>query len=190
MLEHIGENIANRISSGFRDVSSQMGAFLANLEAKPMLVVSTSTPSSLSVDPAGPPQKLIFTNQPLPQLDRADYPKVRQWFMDGYNGCRKAGMAAEEGDGQVDGPKSSVLLSFMEDKEGHLILPQIKKDVREVARFVFWKFLRNGHAPAKWGDACLDVSNKLIYELETKFKWLWYCEGHWKAKKIAINSYP
>ena len=193
MLQHIGENIANRISSGFREVSSHMDSLFVNSESKPVVIPSTSIPSSSSNDPAGRlghPQKIIYTGQPLPQLVREDYPQVKQWFVDEYNGRRRAGKETEEDADQADGPKDPILSSYMEDQHGRPIHSHIRNNVRAVAKNVFWTFLRNGRAPARWRDACLDVSNELVYQLETNFEWLRYCQGHWKAIKIATNSYP
>ena len=49
--------------------------------------------------------------------------------------------------------------------------------------------MRNGLAPPNWGEAAPDASNEMIYRLETGFPWLRFCENHWKAKRVATNSY-
>lgn len=158
-----------------------------------MVIPSTSTPSSSSdapADPLEPPQKVVYTRQPLPQLDREHFPEVRQWFPTAYNDLRRAGEGSVEDDFPVEGPKPSILSSFMEDKHGCLIAMSTRSSMRALAKRFFWQILRNGRAPAKWGDVSLDVSNELIYLLESNYEWLRYCEDHWKARKVAINSYP
>lgn len=197
MVKYIGENIAS-MSSGFKNVSSQMGTFLTKSEQEPLAISTTPVPSSSS-DVSPNSTTSILARLPPPQLDCSQYPKVQQWFPDKYNGRRKtskAGKAAEgesleEAQGEIleEAPKSSVLSSYMEDENGCTIPSATRNAVREMARQFFWQLLTHGQAPAKWGEATIDVSNEMIFQLETAFPWLRLCENHWKAKKIATNSY-
>jgi hypothetical protein len=45
-------------------------------------------------------------------------------------------------------------------------------------------------APTAWGHAALDIQNEFIHQLENQYPWIWLCDGHWKAMKVATNSYP
>lgn len=190
MVKNIGENIAT-ISSGFKNVSSQMGDFLAKSEHQPLALPTTGIPpnsSDASPDPSAPSSgTLVFTGQPLPQLDRAKYPKVTQWLPTDYNNNRKVGKSDAP---MENGRKVSVLSSYMEDENGTLIHSSIRDAAREMTWKFCWLLLRNGMAPARWRDASLDVSNELTFRLETNFPWLRLCEGHWKAKKVVTNGYP
>ena len=191
MVKYLGANIAT-LSSRSGHLSSQVDTLPTNYESKPIIIPSTSTPSSSSdpaVDPLEPPQKVVYTRQPLPQLDREDYPGVRQWFPTAYNDLHRVGKGSGEDGPLVNGPKPSVLSSFMEDEDGHLIPTSTKASMRALAKRFFWQILRNGRAPARWGDVSLDVSNELIYLLESNYEWLRYCQDHWKARKVATNSY-
>ena len=175
-------------SSGFENVSS----FLAKSEHQPLAIPTTSIPSGSSdpsTDPPGALRKKIYTSQPPPQLDHEQYPDVRQWFPTDYNDRRKVGKGTGEGGSAADGPKSPVLSSYMEDEHGRLVPMSTRAAIRAMAKDFFWKILRDGRAPAKWGDAGLDVSNELICLLETNYPWLRLCQDHWKAKKVATNSY-
>ena len=191
MVKNLGENIA-AISSGFKNVSSQMETFLAKSGHQNLAIPTNSISSSSSGNPVVLPRPLprppILARQPLPQLDQAEYPKVRQWAPDKYNGCRKAGKAGQ-GEGPEGGQKMLVLSSYMEDENGRLVLPATRDAVRSMARSFFWQLMRNNLAPPKWGDVSLDISNEMIFQLESGFPWLWFCEDHWKAKRVATNSY-
>ena len=59
----------------------------------------------------------------------------------------------------------------------------------KTAKQFFQELLDNGRAPPNWGDAPRDVENELIHILESEYDWVRLCEGHWKANKIATNSY-
>ena len=190
MVEILSKNIAT-ISSGFKNVSSQMETFLTK-SGHQHLTIRTISTSSSSSDPVGLPRPLLrapmLTRQPLPQLDQAEYPRVQQWTPDGYNGHRKASKAIQ-GENLEGGQKTPVLLSYMEDENGCLIPPTTRDAVDAMARSFFRQLMRNGLAPPDWGEAAPDACNEMIYRLETGFPRLRFCENHWKAKRVATNSY-
>lgn len=167
-----------------------MDTILANSESKPLVgPTDQATPSSSSL---GLLERLQIIRQPPPQLEHANYPNVQMWFSDDYNGRRKTGKAAEGEkleDESKETSKSSILSSYMEDESGKVVHETSRAAVRAHAKAFFCHLLKNGRAPARWREASLDVVNELVYELETNFPWLQLCEGHWKAKQVATNSY-
>ena len=191
MVKCISENIAT-LSSGFKNVSSQVDTLLTTSESKPLVTPTDqaihSSSSDVSVSSLGRPQKILFDKALPPQLKRADHPNVRFWFPDDYHSLRKSGKA-DEGESIKDGSKLSVLSRYMEDERGEVVPDTTKNAARAHAKGIFMQFLLADRAPAKWGDAPQDVINELIYSLETTFPWLQLCEDHWKAKQIATNSY-
>ena len=159
--------------------------------------------ASLTNPPGSSSSTLRFTNLPLPQLDPNNYPNVKMWFPGSYKDIRKTGKtvkednegrshACQELDAKKDvgeRPKSSILSSYMEDKDGNEVPEKIKDAVRKEAKLFFNLLLENGRAPIVWGDASIDVSNELVHALETKFEFLRLCDDHWKALQVATNSY-
>ena len=191
MVKCIGENIAT-LSSGFKNVSSQVDTLLTTSESKPLITPADqaidSGSSDVPVGSLGGPKNIIFEKAPPPPLKRADYPDVRFWFPDDYHNLRKSGKA-NEGESLEDGSKSSVLSRYMEDERGEMVPEATKKAARAHAKGTFLQLPPAKRAPAKWGDAPQDVSNELIHSLETAFPWLRFCKDHWKAKQVATNSY-
>lgn len=168
-----------------------METFLTKSEQRPLVIPTIGTPPSspdVSADFLGRPEN---TRQPPPQLERAMFPSVKMWFSDDYKGRRKTVKGPEDKleDDSNGTSKPSVLSSYMEDESGKVVHETSRAAVRAHAKAFFCSLLKNGRAPAKWGDASLDVVNELVYELETNFPWLRLCEGHWKAKQVATNSY-
>ena len=193
LVAKMGENIAN-ISSGFKGVSSQMDAFIAKSEHQPLALPTAGDPSGSSgvpFHPSGPSRgRLVLTGKPLPQLDRTEFPGVKLWLSCDYNERRKTSKGSDKDALMENGRKVSVLSCFMEDENGDPVDSGTMDRVRKMTKEFFWLLMRNEMAPAKWGDAGSDIADELVFRLETNFPWFRFCEGHWKSKQVATNSYP
>ena len=175
VVEGLAGNIA-AISSGFKDFSAQT---VTSSVTSTTTSGAFKTPSNTSNPPDSP---FLFTRQPLPQLDPADYKNVGCWDKQTYDVIRKSGKS--EGD-----EKSSILSCFMEDENGNQV-PESEKDAaRSTARGFFSLLLEKKRDPPVWGAASLDVVNELIHILESAHPFLRLCHNHWKSKRIATNSY-
>ncbi|KAF9792045.1 hypothetical protein BJ322DRAFT_1015959 [Thelephora terrestris] len=185
VMENIIDNVV--------DISKRISARIQTSQTTPDSITPTDADTPMAIDaPSGPPMTsrsvLKYTRQPLPQLDRANYTNVNHWENDGYNGSRKGGKRGGE-DTPEEKPKTSVLSSFMEDESGREIPEKVRKAVRKTAKQFFQEILDNDRAPANWGEAARDIESELIHILESEYFWLRLCEGHWKANKVATNSY-
>ena len=189
----MGENITD-ISSGFKGVSSQMDAFIAKSEHQPLALPTAGDPSGSSgvpFHPSKPPRAwLVLTGKPLPQLDHTEFPGVKLWLSGDYNEHRKTSKGSDKDALMENGRKVSVLSCFMEDENGDPVDFGTMDRVCKMTKEYFWLLMRNEMAPAKWGDASSDIADELVFQLETNFPWFRFCEGHWKSKQVATNSYP
>ena len=183
IIKNFAENIAS-VSSGFREVSSQMEDFLTNKPTPPApSTIPSALPNTSDTPNTSDLSSSAYTGLPLPPLAREDYPNVKYWDSDDYTSLRKVGRNNEVV------KKSSILSSYMEDKNGDPIPEGTRNAAREVAKGFFILLLQKGRAPTTWGDASIDIKNQLTYMLETGFDFLRLCSHHWKAKQIATNSY-
>ena len=141
-----------------------------------------------SVAPPDPTSSPVQTYELLPQLNRVNFPSVKMWEDHEYNGHRKGGRRGGEDDPQ-DKPKGSILSSYMEDEDGEEIPKGTRDRVRKTARGLFAQLLRRNEAPITWGAAPLNVQTELVFKLEKEYPFLRLCANHWKAEKVATNSY-
>lgn len=184
------------MSSGFKNLSTQMELSLTDFKPSSSAVPTMSVPSNTPPDIHNPPSTsglsssvFLFTRLPLAQLVREEYPNVNHWDSDDYNNCRKVGKKTKEEDLEEKKPKTSILSSYMEDEDGNEVPKKTMDAVRNMAKGFFSLILEKGRAPAKWGDASIDIENELIHMLESSFPFLRLCENHWKVKQVAKNSY-
>ena len=77
----------------------------------------------------------------------------------------------------------------MEDENGEEVPESTKEAVRMTARAFFELLLENDRAPTVWGSAPVDIRNEYLCVMETNYPFLRYCQDHWKALKVATNSY-
>ena len=168
------------VSSGFQTFSTQISTSLATPKQKLSHVPDDSI---VLVTPSDP----ILVPPLPPQLNKADYPNIRQWTADEYHSYRKGGKRGGE-NALTDRP-TSILSSYMEDEDGTQVSDKTKKATRATAKAFFEQLLLENNAPIAWGSAPLSIRNKLINILESEFPFLRFCEGHWKANQVATNSY-
>jgi hypothetical protein len=197
IINNISENIAV-ISSGFKDLSAR--TIMSPADSKPTLPtgsttpVTPSTPSNASDASGSSSSVLVFTRLPLPQLDRGNYPNVQHWCGNSYKGLRKLGKNNDDDDddeANLEGKrlKGSILSCYMEDENGEQIPEATRYTARGEAKAFFNLLMERGRAPPIWGDVSIDAKNELIHILESRFPFLRLCDDHWKANKIATNSY-
>ena len=165
-----------------RNFSAQFGTSLTTPKVEPLDVPLPS------VAPSDPTSSLMQNYELLPQLNRVNFPSVKMWEDHKYNGHRKGGRRGGEDDPQ-DKPKGSVLSSYMEDENGEEIPKGTRDRVRKTARGLFAQLLRRNEAPITWGAAPLNVQTELVFKLEKEYPFLRLCANHWKAEKVATNSY-
>ena len=181
------DNVVN-ISTGFRSLSNQMEMSLVTPKVEPTNPSTLLTPSSApsASCPPGTSSSRLFTRELLTQLPQDNFPKVGNWFTRDYNTrqkSRKKSMSDNERG------KSSILSCYMEDKNGEEVSESAKEAVRTMARAFFELLLKNERAPAVWGSAPVDIRNEYLYVMETAHPFLQFCQDHWKASKVAPNSY-
>lgn len=191
MHDTVVEDIANNTNS----FSPQ--AVKSTMDVKPDI-------SSLYVDPTthythpgvpstsntfgSPSSTAIFTQLPLPQLRREDTPNVHHWFEQSYSVTRKRG---KNGEANPEETKfaGSILSCYLEDENGDEIPKAKRNEARSVAKGFFNYLLREGKAPPAWGKAGIDIQNEYLHLMEGRFPFLRLCDNHWKAMRIATNSY-
>jgi hypothetical protein len=154
----------------------------------PTTPTALATPSNTSDTPSSLPGAR-FTRLPLAQLARADFPMVKKWDLEEYTSIRKLGKNGNEEDFKGERPTGPILSCYMEDENGNDVLKSKKNAARSTARGFFNLLLTMGRAPAVWGSADIDVQNELVHILESDFPFFRLCEDHWKAKRVATNSY-
>ena len=193
-MKSMADNVAN-VSTGFRNLSSQVETSLNVLKIEksnaPSIPTAPSFPSNVPnpcAPPAIPPPGHFFTNKPLPQLPYDVEGNTNHWFQKVYNSKRRPG---REGGADDLGPgqKEKILLCYMEDENGKEVPASTKDSVRRTARGFFELLLENGRAPSQWGNAPLDVQNEYLHIMESAHPFLCLCQDHWKATKVATNSY-
>ena len=149
--------------------------------------ITTPTPSHAS-GPSSSEPIFLFTRLPLTQLDRGEFPNVKLWLQGGYRSRCKSGKNGDVDD-LVEKPEGSILSMYMEDENGNEIPEEVRKATRETAKGFFNLIMEKGRAPGAWDEAAIDVKNEYIHIMESSHPFLRLCEGHWKAKKVATNSY-
>ena len=155
--------------------------------------IATSAPSDTSNPLENPNSGTGYTRQPPPELDPKDFPNVKNWYQKDYNSKQKTGKqdrtTDSEDEDDSDKPKTSILSSYMVDENGNQMPEHKKMATRNVAREFFHKILMKKRAPDTWSRIPTDCKYELFYRLETKSPFLRYCDDHWKANMVAINSY-
>ena len=192
----IVKDIAQNISSGFESFSARITAPTANhtlfspTTPAPSIDLGTPSDTSSAPKPTGLLSGAMFTRLPLPQLPRKEFPKVKHWDKTGYNSSRKAGKSGVKDDPEIqEGKKASILSSYMEDENGDQVPEETKVAARETARAFFHLLDVNNRLPPTWKALSIDAKNEYLYLMESAHPFLHLCENHWKADRIAINSY-
>ena len=183
-----GENFAGNVNG----IPPQLG--LSAMDIKPTfssLPAAPTTfciPSDSSNASGSSLSATLFTRLPLPQLEPKNFPGVQSWFEDIYKGRRKAGKNGID-EGNPGKSKGSILSSFMEDENGDEIPERERDAARATAKGFFNLLLQTSRAPSVWGSLAIDAQNEYLYIMESSYPFLRLCDSHWKAKRIATNSY-
>ena len=180
--------IVGDIANGTNDLSPQAGT--STTDIKPNISSLHVAPATTYTHPSGPSSAMSFTRLPLPQLPKANTPKVKHWFEASYKDTRKKGKNGEANlDDSSEKVKGSILSCYMEDENGDEIPKPQRDEARQVAKGFFNSLLRFGWAPPVWGRAGIDIQNEYLHIMEDRFPFLRLCDNHWKARRIATNSY-
>jgi hypothetical protein len=190
IVKTFSDNFAS-VSTGFKNLSNQVETSLTTPKIEPANIPAIPVAPSIALStlnvpnpPTILPSNLVLTHSPLPQLSKSDFPGVKFWSVRQYNDRRKAGKKGADNDSD-----SSILSCYGEDEDGNDVPTEYMNNARATAKNFFRLLLENSRAPSVWRDATIDVVDELYYILETNYPFLRLCQGHWKAKKIATNSY-
>ena len=166
----------------------------ATMDIKPALPSLRTTPaapynpSDMPNASAPLPPNTLFTNIPLPQLKQEDHTHVKWWFETTYTTRRKAGKNSDD-EGDFEGKIPSLSSRYLENGFGGQVPDSEKKAVQKKAKEFFHLILEMGRAPPVWGDLSLDIANEYLHFMESNFPFLRLCDNHWKARRVATNSY-
>lgn len=161
------ENVLS-LTAGFKELSKTVVSALEN--------VTSGQPQVGNPDPA------LGIPKHLPALDPADFKDLPFWYRAPWSEIRN---------GKVDAnTEDPILTLFLEDATGNPVPKREMQAVRYCAQGYFKQLWEAGRAPEKWSDASPNIQIGFIRYLEEEFKFLRYCDRHWKAKQIFMNYYP
>lgn len=135
-------------------------------------------------NPSGsnPNGSVFIYSKHLPCLERAGYEALAYWDREPWLKIRNGKIVIDVED--------SILVLFFEDENGHIVSKPEIRAVRDTARSYFQLLWDKKLAPACWGDAPLELRIDFVRRLEVEYKWLRYCNRHWKSEQIFMNYYP
>lgn len=81
-------------------------------------------------------------------------------------------------------------LSFIEHEDGSPITDSEATQIRGTARSVFAQFMKDGTAPAKWGQISVLSQDFFFNVISERFPYIAMCEDMWKAQLLATLCYP
>lgn len=81
-------------------------------------------------------------------------------------------------------------MPWIEDADGNSIDKPTAAAVSKHLRATLQHIANQNRAPAKWGEADVEVQNYLRAEMYTAFPCLQLCAFHWKLNKVLVGMYP
>lgn len=127
-------------------------------------------------------KSVFIHSKHLPCLERIGYEALAYWDREPWLEIRNRRTAVDTED--------PILVLFYEDENGSVVSKAEIRAVRNTARSYFQLLWDNNRAPTCWSDAPLDVRIDFVRRLEEEYKWLRYCNRHWKAEQVFMNYYP
>ena len=125
----------------------------------------------------------IFTySKLLPCLDRTGFESIPYWNRGPWSEVRNRKTTVDTED--------PVLVLFCEDENGHVVSKDELKALHNTVRVYFEFLWTKKVAPPCWGDAPLDLRIDFVRKMEEEYKWLRYCDRHWKSEQLFMNYYP
>lgn len=83
----------------------------------------------------------------------------------------------------------NVAFPFLEDIDGVTISGQDTLIIRDACGAIFNTYVNLGMAPAKYKEGDHRFHDYISHELRSRFACFRYCEGDWKAQKVAADAY-
>jgi hypothetical protein len=132
----------------------------------------------------------------LPPLLCSDFPLIKFWTRqdwEDHESRRKDGSTLTH-KGGTRGPGRyskgvNVRTCYIEKEDGTPICGETAGKMRAVARQIWVELYERGNAPGTWGQASLAANNKYIWEMESRWPILQYCEDHWKVHALTTLNY-
>ena len=100
-----------------------------------------------------------------------------------YKSARKDATSAED-DNTRGGPTE-----YIKEADGTLVSAETITKMRLSARSIWIGAFEQGRAPKTWGDASKELRDEYLYEMESHWVVLRYCQNHWKADMLAMLAY-
>lgn len=169
-------------NKALNDLSTQVVALTAGFQELSKTVVSAieNIPSGQS----GFSDPVYKYTKHLPALKPAESIALPFWYRAPWSEIRNGSKAIPKSD-------SPILTLFCEDPETGNLLPKTEiQAARNLLRGYFELLWTHNRAPPRWGEAPLDLQIDFIRTMEEEFKFLRYCDRHWKAEQLFMNYYP
>ncbi|GBE79849.1 hypothetical protein SCP_0210500 [Sparassis crispa] len=131
---------------------------------------------------------------PIPPLERAEYPSVRFWYRQEYDAhirelSESRSITQIDEDESEDGPKKP---RYLENKDGTPFNKAQMKAATRVMREI-WAELHCrddvSYLPSTWSKKTADIAAFFYREMNLRIPELAYCHGDWKAEKLATDNY-
>ena len=84
----------------------------------------------------------------------------------------------------------NVAMRYVELEDGKAIDGDRATEIRKFARAIWVSFGKRGLAPAKWGQADVEIRKQYCQEMNSRFPKLRFCDLDWKSEQIATDNYP
>ncbi|KAL1699791.1 hypothetical protein EV121DRAFT_173629, partial [Schizophyllum commune] len=124
-------------------------------------------------------------------LNRKDYRRVRFWHWSEFSAWRKGELDVTPLGAEEDEKESQMAYRFLEDEAGQCVEEQKLITMREVLYSLWHTLLQVPELlPEKWGKASFEVKMYVSATLEEAFVEFRFCDGHWKAQRLATLNYP
>jgi hypothetical protein len=136
---------------------------------------------------------MAFVNQ---RLDREQYPNVKYWFKEDWK-CTDSDendavimneMEGTKGPGRV-AQGINVTARFVEDANGNMLNGWRVSDMRSLSQQIFHQLHQRNLAPEQWRKATREALMYYLSEMYSAFPELRFCDGHWKANRLASRQY-
>ncbi|KAJ7659653.1 hypothetical protein DFH06DRAFT_1130423 [Mycena polygramma] len=162
------------------------------VQAVPALLNVTSNPFGLPVPDADQAGNRVTTTLPLAPLSQDDYPLVQFWLRSDFmkpDGISTTLPANPRG-GTLASQGVNVSGRYIDDDNGNMVDGFRFTAMKKLAAGIWFSLLDKDRAPAKWGQASIDVSTIYHNEMCQRFPELRYCADNWKSQQIATANYP
>jgi hypothetical protein len=130
-------------------------------------------------------------------LNKEDYPNVKFWFKRHWTESLNDQLtditlpAGAQGRGRTRASLNvNVAMRYVELEDGNLIDGDRASEIRKFARAIWVSFGKRGLAPAKWGQADVEIRKEYCHEMNSRFPELRFCDLDWKSEQVATDNYP